>query len=174
MKKIIITLTCLLTAGSIYAQSNAIEEFQNKYHNTGKYFSLRIEGGILRTLASLNTDDPDTKDVVKLISGIDAIDIHSICKSETNFTGGDYNDLLKKIKREKFEDLMIVNDHDGRINFLIKESKGSVSDLVMLVNNLDEFLVMDISGNIDLHSIARLSEKMDFKGSENLEKLKDE
>ena len=174
MKKIIVTLTCLFFAGSIYAQSDAIIDFQNKYHDTGKYFSLRIEGGILRALGNLETDDPDTDDMVKLIRGIDAIDIHSICKSETNFTGNDFNRFLRQIKNEKFEDLMVVNDHDGRINFLIRESKGRVSDLVMLVNDHDEFLVMNISGDIDLHSIARLSKKMEFKGSQDLEKLRDE
>ena len=174
MKKILITLAGLLVAGITFAQSHAVEDFQNKYHNTGKYFSLRIEGGILRALADLDTDQPDDDDVIKLLKGINAIDIHSICKSEVNFDGSDYHDLLKRIRNEKFEDLMVVRDHDGNINFLIKESKGRVSDLVMLVDHTDEFLVMNITGDLDLRSLAHLSEKVDFKGSEDLEKLKDE
>ena len=174
MKKILITLAGLLIAGSMYAQTNAINDFQDKYHNSGKYFSLRIEGGLLRAIGSLDTDDPDTDEVLNLLKGITAIDIHSICKSETHFSGSDYNDMMRKIKNDKFEDLMVVNDSDSRINFMIRESRGRVSDLVMLVNDHDEFLVMNIAGDIDLHSLARLSKKMDFKGCENLEKLKDE
>ena len=158
----------------MYAQTNAINDFQDKYHNSGKYFSLRIEGGLLRAIGSLDTDDPDTDEVLNLLKGITAIDIHSICKSETHFSGSDYNDMMRKIKNDKFEDLMVVNDSDSRINFMIRESRGRVSDLVMLVNDSDEFLVMNITGDIDLHSLARLSKKMDFKGCENLEKLKDE
>ncbi len=158
----------------LMAQTDAIVDFQNKYRETGKYFNLRLEGGLLKILSDVETDDPDSRDLVKLIKGIEAIDVNSICKSEANFHEKDYSDLLKKIRKEKFEDLMVVNDRDGKINFLIKENHGKVSDLVLLVNHPDEFLVMNISGNIDLHAISRLSEKIDFKGSENLEKLKDE
>jgi hypothetical protein len=174
MKKILFSLVCLLTAGILHAQSNAIGDFENRYHSSGKYFSIRIEGGILKLLADLETDDQDTKDFIHLINGINSIDIHSICKSETHFDDSEFRELLGRVKSEKYEDLMVVKDHDSNINFLIKENKGRVSDLVMLVNNLDEFLVMNITGDIDMHSIAKLSEKVNCRGCENLEKLKDE
>ena len=160
--------------GYLAAQSNAVLDFQNKYKDSGKYFNIRIEGGLLRVLSDVQSDDPDSRDFINLVKGIDAINIHSICKSETHFDDGDFTSLLHKVKREHFEDLMVVNGSDGKINFLIKELRGRVSDLLMLVNNDDEFLVMDISGDIDLHSIAKLSEKVNFKGSKDLEKLKDQ
>lgn len=170
----IILLCLLLTAGVVSAQSNAVLDFRNKYKDSGKYFSVKIEGGLLKTLSNVETNDPDSKELIRLINGIDAIDIHSISKSETHFGNDDYHDLMRRVKREKFEDLMVVNDSGGKINFMIKELKGKVSDLLLLVNNHDEFLVMNISGDIDLHAISKLSEKVNFKGSENLEKLKDE
>ena len=155
-------------------QSNAILDFQKRYKDSGKYFSVKIEGGLLKILSNVETNDPDAQELIKLINGIEAIDIHSISKTESNFTSEDAGAFMKKIKKEKFEDLMVVNDSDGKINFLIKESHGKISDLILLVNDKDEFLVMNISGDIDLHSIAKLSDKMNFKGAENLEKLKDE
>ncbi len=174
MKKLIIFATLLILYVPLMAQPEAIADFQSKYHNTGKYFDLRIEGGILKILSNVETDDSDTQDLIKLINGIDVIDVNSICKSEAGFGDKDYMSLLKEIRGENFEDLMVVSERDEKINFLVKENRGLINDLVMLVNHPEEFLVMNISGNIDLHTLAKLSQKVNFKGSEDLEKLKEE
>ncbi len=173
MKAIVFLLISMLTGGSLLAQSDVIRDFQNKYKDTGKYFSIRIEGGLLKTISDIDNDDPDSKDLVKLIRGIDGIEVRSISKSETGFGEQDYNSIMKKIRKDQFEDLMVVKDSDGRINFMVRETHGMIHDLVMLVNNADEFLLMNVSGDIDLHALARLSKNIDFKGSEDLQKLDD-
>ncbi len=154
-----------------YGQSNAVLEFHNKYKDNSRYLSFRIEGGLLKTLSNIETDDPEAGDFLKLISKIDAIDIHSINLEESKFDERSLQEFIRQIKREKFEDLMIVNEENKKINFLVKESGGRISDLLLLIDAPDDFTVLNISGDIDLHSLAKLSRSMDFKGSEELRKL---
>ena len=174
MKNILTIILIIGIFNPIFSQSRAILEFHEKFKDNSKYFSLKIEGGILTSLSNISTDDADTKDLMDVISKIDAIDIHSINRLETKFDNNDLKDFLRKIRKENYEDLLIVNSDDSKTNFMIKESRGKVSDLLLLVNEDEEFIVINISGTIDLHNISKLSKNINFKGSEHLEELENE
>lgn len=153
------------------AQSNALLDFHNMYKDYGDYFSFRIEGGLLKALSRIETDDPEAGDFLEMISKIDAIDIHSINVEESDFGENDLREITRRIKREKFEDLMTVIGEDKKINFLVRESRGKITDLLLMINHPEEFTILNISGEIDLSSISKLSKCMDFKGSGDLANL---
>jgi hypothetical protein len=171
MKKTIMIILILGFYYPIFSQSRAIMEFHEKFKDNSKYFSLKIEGGILKGLSNVETDDADTKDLMNVISKIEAIDIHSINRAEAKFDDDDLKEFSRKIKKENFEDLLVVKNENSQTNFMIKESKGKVSDLLMMVDEADEFTVINISGNIDLNTISSLSKSINFKGSEHLADL---
>ncbi|HLF33408.1 MAG TPA: DUF4252 domain-containing protein [Cyclobacteriaceae bacterium] len=152
-------------------QSNALLEFHNKYKDYGDYFSFRIEGGLLKALSRIETDDPEAGDFLEMISKIDAIDIHSIHVKESDFGESDFREITRKIKKEKFEDLITVVGEDKKINFLVRESGGKITDLLLIINHPEEFTLLNISGEIDLSTISKLSKCMDFKGSGDLANL---
>ena len=172
MKRLASVLTaCLMLAGTAMSQSSAVLDFSKKYRNDQDYFSLRIEGGLLKMLNHIDSDDSDTRECIKALTKIDGIEVHSIKRSSSDFRDTDYSDLMKQVKKEKFEDLMIVNDSDSKINFMVKDSGGKIHDLLMLVNDNHEFLIMEITGEIDLHSLSKLSDDLDIRGCKELAKL---
>jgi hypothetical protein len=69
---------------------------------------------------------------------------------------------------------MIVRDGDTDVDFLIKEKNGKISDLLLVVDEPDEFVIVSISGEIDLKTISKVTKNMDIKCSEHLDKLKED
>lgn len=156
------------------AQNRSIREFQEKYREFGTYFSLRIDGGILKCLSSVETNNEEADEFMKMINEIDAIDIHAIGRDEAGFDMIELERFRKMIKRDKYEELMLVKDAEGDLDFMIREKNGKISDLLLLIDGREEFLVMNISGNIDLKHISNLAEKLDLKGMDHLEKIDDD
>jgi hypothetical protein len=152
-------------------QSQAIMDFQNKYKDNGKYLSVKIEGGLLKMLSNIETNDEDTQDFIDAVSKIEAIDVHSINRDEHDFDESDIKKFKKDVRKEKYDELMIVRDGDSDVDFLIKERKGKISDLLLVVDEPDEFIIVSISGEIDLKTIGRVTENLDLKGKKHLEKL---
>jgi CII-binding regulator of phage lambda lysogenization HflD len=66
---------------------------------------------------------------------------------------------------------MSVRDKDKDMKFLIKESGGKISELVMVMGGANDFMVMSLFGEIDLKQISRIGKKMNVSGLEKLENL---
>lgn len=165
----------ILVASSIVAtaQSRAIREFHDRFRDTGKYFTVHIEGGLLKFLSNVESDDQDTRAFLDAIRKIESIDLHAIDRREVNFDDKDVEQFRKSVSREKFDEMMKVRDGSSNIDFLIKENNGRISDLLMIVDDVNEFLLLNFSGDIDLAALARLSKDLDIKGAEHLDKIKD-
>ena len=171
MKTILLIILLFLTGNIAVCQSQAVMNFHNKYKDNGKYLSVKIEGGLLKMLSNVETNDEDTQDFLDAVSKIEAIDVHSIDRNEENFDESGINKFKREIKKENYDELMIVRDGDSDVDFLIKERKGKISDLLLVVEEPDEFVIVNISGEIDLKTIAKVTENFDIKGKKHLEKL---
>jgi hypothetical protein len=67
--------------------------------------------------------------------------------------------------------LMTVRDKDKDMKFMIKESGGKISELLMVAGGDSEFMVLSLFGEIDLKQVSRIGSKMDVKGLENLHNI---
>jgi hypothetical protein len=171
MKKIFLSLLLILPGYFILAQPKAISEFHQKYKDDGKYISVRIEGGLLKILSDVETNDEDVGNFLRAISGIESINLHKIDRKNSDFDEAYLRSLKRAIRREKFEELMVVRDGDTNVDFLVKEKKGKISDLLMMVDEKEEFLLLSFSGEIDLASLSELSDELDIEGAKHLKKI---
>lgn len=174
MKTTMIFSLCLLLTTMGMSQSQAVMDFHNKFKDNGKYLSLKIEGGLLKMLSNIETNDKDTREMLDAMNKIDAINVHCVERKDSGFDESEIKDFKRDIYKENFDELMIVRDGDSDIDFLIKEKKGKISDLLFLVDEPDEFVIVSISGDIDLKTIGRITKNMDIKGSEHLDKLEEQ
>jgi len=173
MKKYIILFALLLLGQAGFSQSQAVENFHNKYKDNGKYISVRIDGGILNILSGIETNDEEAREMLEAMTKIDAINVHSIDRDEDEFAESDITKFKKDVQKEKYDELMIVRDGDTDVDFLVKEKKGKISDLLLVVDEPDEFTIVSISGEIDLKTIAEITENLDIKGSKHMDKLEE-
>ncbi|MFC2126027.1 DUF4252 domain-containing protein, partial [Bacteroidota bacterium] len=174
MKKTALILTATLIWSLANGQTKCIREFQEKYRDFGTYFSLRIDGGLLQGLSKLETNNEEAGEFVKIIQEIEAIDIHAIGREEAGFSASEVQKFKKQVKKDNYEELMMVKDADGDVDFMIKESRGRVSDLLLMVDGKEEFLVLNINGDIDLKHISKIGKQLNMKGMEHLDKIDEE
>jgi hypothetical protein len=79
-----------------------------------------------------------------------------ISKSESDFDKNQYKDLVGKYHNEEFEDLMTIRSEGSNLNVFIKEKDKVTKGLVILLDNDDDFAILDIKGAVPLDRVAEL------------------
>ena len=82
-----------------------------------------------------------------------------------------FDNAVKKISANGYEELMEVKDAEEDMKFMIMDSNGKISELVMVVGGRKKFVIMSLYGEIDLKSISKLSRSMSIEGLEHLEHI---
>ena len=82
----------------------------------------------------------------------------------------DFNNLVKDLRKDSFEDLMNIQDGNDKVNIMIREEKDVITNLILLVRGSDEFVMISLEGAFNLDDLKDLD--IDFNGSEHLKKAK--
>lgn len=105
-------------------------------------------------------------DVVKDLQGL------TVLSTEVN-ASAIYDEAIAKIPTSEFEELVKVRDKGQNVKILTKSSNDDniVHELLILVGEPTSFTLVSFTGNINLDKISKLSEKLDIKGAEHLDKV---
>lgn len=158
MKTIFLSVAFTLAASSLSAQE-VINSFLEKY---GKDDNLEVVTIGTKMLNLMKSDSIADDDLQEAILGLENIRIVS-CKDET-LTDDYYNlayDLLNKDKH--FSELVSIRDENSALIVMVKEIKGIVNELIILSNHSGDFSLIGLSGSIKLDSLAKYSQKLNFK-----------
>jgi hypothetical protein len=110
----------------------------------------------------------DDKEILEAISKIKGLRI--LAKSDARDSRELYKEALSIVPKD-YEELMFIRDKDQDMKFLIKESGGKVSDLVMIAAGNDGFKMLSLYGDIDLKKVGKIGSKMNIDGLEKLHKM---
>jgi hypothetical protein len=172
MKKIFATTVAMVIAMSGVFAQDAISKFFSKYHNDESFSQVTVSSKMFGLFTNIDADTPEDKEVLDAISKLKGLRI--LAKQDARNARELYKEAFSLIPIKEYEELMSVRDKDKDMKFLIKEgSTGKISELLMIMGGDSEFMVMSLFGEIDLKQVSRIGKKMDVKGLENLEKLKD-
>jgi hypothetical protein len=167
MKKIVVLMMLTMAASGAYAQ-DAISKFFSKYQNDESFSQVNISSRMFGLFTQMESDDPEDKEVLEAISKLKGLKI--IAKEDARNARELYKEAFSVIPKD-YEELMTVRDKDKDMKFLIKESGGKISELLMVMGGNEQFMVMSLFGEIDLKQVSRIGKKMDVKGLENLHNL---
>ncbi|MEH6514479.1 MAG: DUF4252 domain-containing protein, partial [Maribacter arcticus] len=91
--------------------------------------------------------------------------------------------VTNRLKSSSFEELMRVRDGGSNVRFYVKEGKDSdhVKELLMFVTGMKdmdidingkklETVLLSLTGDINLRSVSKLTDKMDLPGGDQLGK----
>ncbi len=169
MKKQILLFVLATISLSAICQRSPVDDLFEKYNGKEGYTSVYISSKMFSLLARIDSED---KDFQNLVSRIRSIKILSI-DSAANVSGVNFcNELLRKLNGSGFEELMTVKEENGEVRFMIHEVNGKIAELVMITGGEGSSIV-SISGDLDLKSIADLSDKMGIEELEDLDKVKE-
>ncbi len=169
MKKIAAAIILTMAFGAVQGQ-DVISKFFTKYQNDESFTNVNISSKMFGLFTEMEASNPEDKEVLDAISKLKGLKI--LAKENARNSRQLYNEALSLIPKN-FEELMSVRDKDKDMKFMIQESGGKISEMLMVVGGNDEFLIMSIFGEIDLKQISRIGSKMNIKGLENLNKMDD-
>ncbi len=149
MKKLFLLLIVLaMQMPLLMAQSETTDQFHKNHDEAFALFFYR------NTLRMLNMKD--NAELEALIRDIEKMKFLRISKSESDFDRDQYKALVSKYHDEEFEDLMTMRSEGSNLNVFIKEKNKVTKGLVVLLDNDDDFAILDIKGAVPLDRVAEL------------------
>jgi hypothetical protein len=172
MKKILLLALMILTLGSqAFAQEDAIQRFFSKYMEDERFSRVYISpkmmqmaGGFLKNNAE---GDKDAEQLGLLIGKIKGIRILS---SEEVNGKTLYNEAMGTLSRNRYEELMDVQDKGSSLKFMIREEGGLIKELTMITGDTKSFSLISMTGSFTYDDLTTLSEKTTIPGMDQYSK----
>lgn len=167
MKKLlIIPMLLIAIVFKAQAQDDAVQKFFSNYMDDDRFSRVYISakmmqmaGGFLKS----NAEEQDSEDLGVLLQKIKGIRILS---SEEVDGMKFYNEAYGTLTKNKYEELMDVQDKESNLKFLVREEEGLVKELLMISGSGREFSVLSMLGSFTYDDLNLLAEKTDIPGME--------
>lgn len=167
MKKILLIfiMTSLVSICSD-AQNDAIAKFFRQYENNDDFTTISISPKMFKMMSKVKWDDV-TPAVKKTINQLTSFRMITTEKNGAKL----YSEAVQKLNLGTYEEIMTIRDAGENVRFFAKESNNMINELVMLVGSKSEFVLMSLTGVIDLNNIGKLGETLNVSGMENLKSI---
>jgi hypothetical protein len=155
------------------ANSQSImDKLFDKYSGTEGFTSVYISKYMFDMFRSDETPVKDQEDLNQIISKLNCIKILVTDDDpSTPVPANLYQEIMKVIPSSPYKEIMVVKEKDQDVKFYVKEDKGKVAELLLVVGGKDENALISIQGDIDMKNISKLAKSMNIEGMENLEKI---
>lgn len=167
MKKLMSVLIMMLMFSAVQAQDDAIVKFFSKYMEDDAFSRVYISpkmmqmaGGFLKSAAT-ESEDQDAQDMGELISKVKGIRILSAEEVDGMKL---YEEAMSTLNKNKYEDLMDVQDKSSSLKFMVREEDGKVAELLMISGSEAEFTLLSMLGRFTYADLNMLAEKTDLPG----------
>ena len=147
-----------------FGQTNAIQKFYNKYKNYENVTDVKMQGWVLK-LASNYTEEESASKLLQKITHLRVM----VMEEGNLVTKQEYNQLIKSVKGSQFEELIKIKEGNQQIEFLVRQDGETITDVLIMVNGNDEFVLLSLEGNLKFSDLNDLNFEVD--GAEHFKKL---
>ncbi len=169
MKRLILLIFLSFVMVGVKGQNSVVDKLFEKYSGKDGYTSVLISKYMFSLFSDVN---PDNKDFNELVGKLNSIKILSSDSTNTNEGVNFYKEIMNELPINDYKELMVVKEKNQETKFLVKENKGNIVELLLIVGGKTKNVLICIQGDINLKNIAKLSKSMKIDGLENLEKIK--
>jgi len=154
MKKLISIFVITVIFISCANSKNIIDypDFYKTHKNDVNVTSFRLP--ICFISGFLKNEDKDLK---QLLKNADNLNFFIAENNTTNLL----NELNIYLPAKQYKDVMIINDDGNKISFKVREKNNSISEIIMLIEEDNEFVVMSIEGNFTYDEIKTFINSVD-------------
>jgi len=178
MKRFVMLIMIVSLPVLIYAQNEPVDKLFDKYAGKDGYTMVYISKymfQMFRTDENLEGEEIDElNEVLGKLNSIKilAVEDPSLVDRGINF----YDEIMKDLPRNEYNELMVVKEKDSDVVFLAREKKGVIVELLLIAggSSSSDNVLISIQGEIDLGSISKLSHSLGIEGIETLEELEEE
>ena len=149
---LIISLCC---SSLIYAQYSTFNHLFEKYENEDNVTMVNISKTMFNLIpGNIKTGNVDLKNIVPKIESLRILTSDKSALKEK--MAADFKTIIERDK--DYEELMRVKSGQSNVTFNLKKKGNLISELIMLVNDEDDFVVIQILGNFLLDDIKKIAE----------------
>lgn len=146
-----------------HSQHASIESFYNKYKNLEKVSTVKLTGWLLEL--AINSDGEEKDKLSQKLTNLRVL----IMEEGNLVSQNDYQQLKKSVKKDAFEDLFQIREGKEVIEFMIREKGDFITDVLILVNNNDNFVLLSLEGRLRFSDLNDLN--IDIEGGDHFKKI---
>ena len=174
MKRILIFAALFLIPVLSRAQNTPVDALFDKYAGKDGFTTVYISKYMFNMFRSDEVEDKEAEELNQVLGKLNSIKILTV--EDPAFIGKGlnfYDEIMKELPREKYNELMVVKDKESDVVFLAREEKGVIVELLLIAGGSDvsDNVLISIQGQIDLETIGKLSKTLDIDGMESLEEI---
>ncbi|GAB2620842.1 DUF4252 domain-containing protein [Belliella aquatica] len=166
MKRNILILFLFLIVSGVQAQDDAIVKFFSKYMDDDRFSRVYISpkmmqmaGGFLKS--NEVKSDQEAADLGELITKIRGIRILTAEKINGKPL---YTEAMSTLTKNKYEELMDIQDKSSSVKFMVREEGGRVRELLMITGSTENFTLLSMLGNFTYQDLNILADKTNIPG----------
>ena len=159
MKRLTGLILALALPIVMMAQSESVEKFQDKYSEDRDATFVSIRGSLFNFVASIADfdDDPESQAIGRIADGIKSMQVLRVPYFESDLSRTEVSALKSALAKEKYEELMSVKEGREYVNILAQGSASEIRNMLILVDNKDEFTLINIEGKLSMEDLSYLS-----------------
>ena len=169
MKNLIIILVTVCMGYTANAQNDVVTKLFNDFYDDPNFTKVSVSSKMFDLFTNIEPGDADEKEILDAISKLKGLKV--VAADSVKDAKKLYTNAVKKISGNGYDELMEVKDAGEDMKFMIKETNGVISELVMVVGGKKAFFILSLYGEIDLKKISKLSKSMNIKGMDYLKQL---
>lgn len=174
MKRILIFGIIFLIPVLIRAQNAPVDKLFDKYAGKDGFTTVYISKYMFDMFRSDEVGDKDAEELNRVLGKLNSIKILTVEDPDLIGKGLNfYDEIMKELPREKYNELMVVKDKKSDVVFLAREDQGVIVELLLIAGGSEgsDNVLISIQGQIDLETIGKLSKTLNIEGMESLEEI---
>ena len=149
-------LMIVLLASSLSGQSDAIQQFFDKYRDAPETTNVKV-GGLILDLAITFADTDEEAELLRKISRVRVMTLPEKSVVSTD----DILALRQSVLADDFEELIQVRDEGDLINIYLREDAEAITDLLIMVDDGEELTCVSLEGRLQWEDL----DDLDFEGT---------
>lgn len=162
MKFFVFILAMLAAQQYCYAQETAIDKYYKSFQQQHTLSVASLSSSMLPLLIE-DKKGKEKEELQAILSKLRGLKI----LTKTNPANGNElfasaNSLIPKL----YESVFSITEPDRKVKcYTLTDHRGTITELVMIAWQWDRFMLLSITGDVDLKGIYRLIQVLDFSGA---------
>lgn len=156
MKTFLSIIMLFVGMTTLMAQTGSLNSYFKKYQDDDSFIVVNISSSMFAVISGMDIEDmdPDIKAILDNITGLKILTKEDDGKQY-------YNEALKTIKSNGLEELMTIKEKGENVKIYGKsDGKEKLKEVVMLRGDANNFILMQILGNLSIEQLTKLSKTL--------------
>lgn len=163
MKNLLALPFFLFFTWHVQAQTSKLNAFREKYKQNEDAKVVTVKGNLFQLIGEMasNIEDEEGEVLQRLAENINGIEMLSIPLYKSGLMPDEISGLRNDLARNNFEEFITLRDGETKVNVLAQGKTEEVKNMVVLMEEEDEFVLMHVKGTISMKDVAGLKKYHD-------------